>query len=525
MKKTIYVIISLFFQLSIFAQEGVNFRNLEYEAALEQAQKEGKLVFVDCYTSWCGPCKNMTNNVFPQKAAGDYFNPRFVCVKYDMEKGKGVELAKKFDIHAYPSFLIIRPDGTVQHKLVGGGELEEFIARVELGLNEETSLIHQHELYQKGGMSKLQLLAYKNALSEADDSKQAQKIYEELIAQLTDEEKVTAPFWSIYEDESCVIGSPVMNFMLAHLPELRANSGVEKVDRFLTNKYWKLLGDYVLGYNAPEDASMETLKRDVPRLGVEKQKDLESLLELADLVYHKKANELASLIEKKLPELNPTALKTYSFGFRTLWWKTSDNIPQDYIDLGNKLSEQIIAKMESQCETMTCEDLQNYTLSLSAFPGKPTKANYARLADLGEKIMSRLPNNQTKRFLELDFKKYRELSYSGVHFHDLSLEQMVERNKKDGRKIIVYGHSGKQKDREILMQEELGDYLNTRFACIQVTKKESKKLQAKHEFKQLPCILLLKTDGTSLLMKLSDIRSSDQIINTIQESLKKTKKK
>lgn len=189
MKKTIYIIICLFFQLSIFAQEGVNFRDLEYEAALEQAQKEGKLVFVDCYTSWCGPCKNMTNNVFPQKAAGDYFNPRFVCVKYDMEKGKGVELAKKFDIHAYPSFLIIRPDGTVQHKLVGGGELEEFIARVELGLNEETSLIYQHELYQKGGMSKLQLLAYKNALSEADNSKQAQKIYEELIAQLTDEEK------------------------------------------------------------------------------------------------------------------------------------------------------------------------------------------------------------------------------------------------------------------------------------------------------------------------------------------------
>ena len=102
---------------------------------------------------------------------------------------------------------------------------------------------------------------------------------------------------------------------------------------------------------------------------------------------------------------------------------------------------------------------------------------------------------------------------------------MVERNKKDGRKIIVYCHSGKQKDREILMQEELGDYLNTRFACIQVSKKESKKLQAKHEFKQLPCILLLQADGSSLLMKLSDIRSSNQIINTIQESLKKTKKK
>ena len=79
------------------AQEGVNFRDITFEEALKQAKSENKLVFMDCYTSWCGPCKNMADKVFPQKAAGDYFSPRFVCVKYDMEKGAGVELAKKFE--------------------------------------------------------------------------------------------------------------------------------------------------------------------------------------------------------------------------------------------------------------------------------------------------------------------------------------------------------------------------------------------------------------------------------------------
>ena len=78
-----------------------NFRDLTFNEALAQAKAEKKMVFMDCYTSWCGPCKNMTNNVFPQKAAGDYFNPRFVCVKYDMEKGEGKELADKFEVHAY----------------------------------------------------------------------------------------------------------------------------------------------------------------------------------------------------------------------------------------------------------------------------------------------------------------------------------------------------------------------------------------------------------------------------------------
>ena len=100
--KTIYLLITcILIQWGAFAQEGVNFRNLTFNEALAQAKAEKKMVFMDCYTSWCGPCKEMTNKVFPQKAAGDYFNPRFVCVKYDMEKGEGKELANKFEAVSY----------------------------------------------------------------------------------------------------------------------------------------------------------------------------------------------------------------------------------------------------------------------------------------------------------------------------------------------------------------------------------------------------------------------------------------
>ena len=87
--KTIYLLITcLLIQWGVFAQEGVNFRDLTFNEALAQAKAEKKMVFMDCYTSWCGPCKNMTNNVFPQKAAGDYFNPRFVCVNMTWKKEK-----------------------------------------------------------------------------------------------------------------------------------------------------------------------------------------------------------------------------------------------------------------------------------------------------------------------------------------------------------------------------------------------------------------------------------------------------
>lgn len=526
MKRIIVFIACLFFQLPMFAQEGVNFRDLDYATALARAQEEGKLVFVDCYTSWCGPCKDMTNNVFPQKAAGDYFNPRFVCVKYDMEKGEGKKLAEKFDVHAYPTFIIARPDGTIQHKLVGGGELDEFIKRVEMGLNKETSLLYQHERYRKGGMTKQQLLAYKNALSEANDSREAQKVYDELLARLTDEEKVQTEFWSIYEDESCVIGSPVMNFMLAHLPELRANSGIEKVDRYLTNKYGDILGDYIMGYNNPEDASIEILKQQVPQLGVKNQKNLDAMLQLADLVYHQRTDELTDLIARKLPHLTPSALKVYSFGFRTTWWKQENEIPQQVIESGNKLSRLIVDHMEAKGNSVSREDLQNYLLSLSSFPGKMDKSTYVRLAKLGEEILPNLPDDRDKTSLERQFQEFKELSYSGVHFQNFDLEKVSEQQKAP-RRIFVFCHSSNKASQEILellKQEEVGDFINPRFVRVQVAKKDSKSLKEKFNFKKFPTLFILNRDG-SLLQELRDIHSPEEMLAVIREVLEKQNNK
>lgn len=109
MKKIVLAVFMAAMALSLSAQ--INFREGGFAEALEAAKSENKLVFMDCYTSWCGPCKLMASKEFVQEKAGEYFNPRFVSVKIDMEKGEGVELRKRYDVNAYPTLLVLNVKG------------------------------------------------------------------------------------------------------------------------------------------------------------------------------------------------------------------------------------------------------------------------------------------------------------------------------------------------------------------------------------------------------------------------------
>ena len=119
MKKIVCLLAGVFACFQLFSQ-GVDFKSVSLKEALEQAKTQGKMVFVDCYTTWCGPCKMMTEQVFPQKEAGDFFNTHFVNVKFDMEKGEGIDLQKKFDVNAFPTMFLLNGDGNIIYKILGG---------------------------------------------------------------------------------------------------------------------------------------------------------------------------------------------------------------------------------------------------------------------------------------------------------------------------------------------------------------------------------------------------------------------
>ena len=86
---------------------------------MQTAKQENKLIFLDAYASWCGPCKLLKRNVFPQSEVGDYFNEHFVSVAIDMEKGIGPKLAQQYRITAYPTLFFLDGNGNIVQKAMG----------------------------------------------------------------------------------------------------------------------------------------------------------------------------------------------------------------------------------------------------------------------------------------------------------------------------------------------------------------------------------------------------------------------
>ena len=123
MKHLTKIIISsliLISSLQTFAS-GIEFNHeLTFQEALDKAKREGKLVFIDCYTSWCGPCKRLASTVFVDSSVGAYFNSNYINVKFDMEKEEGPSIATRYQVTAYPTLMWLDGNGSIKNKVIGG---------------------------------------------------------------------------------------------------------------------------------------------------------------------------------------------------------------------------------------------------------------------------------------------------------------------------------------------------------------------------------------------------------------------
>ncbi|WP_316785917.1 thioredoxin family protein [Pedobacter frigiditerrae] len=166
--RSLFTAICLFIiSASVSAAEITFLDNPTWASVLEKAKKENKMIFLDGYATWCGPCKSMDAETYKNQAVADYYNANFINVKYDMEKGEGKTLSEKYMVTAYPYLMFINAEGTILHKAVGFKEANDFVT---LGKNAKDPNTQYYTLKKKAlELSNAQFLKFAEQAAAFED--------------------------------------------------------------------------------------------------------------------------------------------------------------------------------------------------------------------------------------------------------------------------------------------------------------------------------------------------------------------
>lgn len=418
--------------------QGINFRSLTFDEALAAAVKEGRPIFLDCYTTWCGPCKVMAETVFTLPRAGDYFNPRYVCMTMDMEKGEGVELVKRYGIKSYPTFLIIGADGREIHRVVGGSTIDDFISRVEAGMTgrseEELAAKYAAGTATTAELTDYWLLLRARGRSAADLSTAAGG---RLWSVLTDAEKMQQLYWPLVREKAAAPDGADMAWVLAHREELYAALGREQVDRFIFSAFNLALLPMVA--NPLQSGQKEALPEIAARVEANPLSGKEELQMLVSLAEARTAGDVEgffAFIEQNLEHMPANMLSSAMGG------------------------------------------------ALDLIEGPDIRKHYARMHQIA------LHSGSSRG----DY--YLRMSHTGVYWREIAtFDEAVATATREHRRIFLYLQRGG--GHGILSDAEIGDLVNQRFVAMRIDAKSREGTPLAEKF-GLPRggIALLNYDGT-----------------------------
>ena len=169
-------------------EKGVRFdREHTWAQLKEMARAKNSYIFVDLFTTWCGPCKRMDKEVYVSDTVGKYVNDNFIAVKVQIDSTSSDDdyvkswyadaksIDAQYKLTAYPSFLFLSPEGNLVYRDLGYRDAAAFLQLLSNATNPQ-SLVYFN-----------QLNAYKNGLLENPGDKRlalyAQSIGEDKLAQ------------------------------------------------------------------------------------------------------------------------------------------------------------------------------------------------------------------------------------------------------------------------------------------------------------------------------------------------------
>lgn len=224
MKKILVAALLVLTSWSVQGQ-GIEFFEGTWEEALMEAQAQEKVIFVDAYAVWCGPCRRMANNVFTNSKVGEFYNEHFINLKLDMEQEEGMRFRQTYPVAAFPTLYYIDFNGEVVNQMRGAQDVEGFIRLGEVALNMIDRSANFAEAYENGDRSPELVYEYVKALNQA--GKPTLKISNDYLREqddLTTEQNLLFILEATVEADSRIFG-----LLVKHRDAIEALVGADAV--------------------------------------------------------------------------------------------------------------------------------------------------------------------------------------------------------------------------------------------------------------------------------------------------------
>jgi thioredoxin-related protein len=194
--KNYLIILFCFLGVQLIGQSQISFVEGTWEEVLEKAKEENKIIFVDVYATWCGPCKMMAKEVFTQQEVADFHNATFINAKFDADTEIGGAVANQFEVSALPTFLYVDASGALVSKTLGYQEADLFMENGRKASVIAFDFAEYQVKYELGYRSPEFMAKYLDLLNTKGETDACRGILGEMIAK--DDSWKTAEIMDVY---------------------------------------------------------------------------------------------------------------------------------------------------------------------------------------------------------------------------------------------------------------------------------------------------------------------------------------
>jgi thiol-disulfide isomerase/thioredoxin len=228
---------------------------------MAMAKNENKVIFLDAYTSWCGPCKWMAANMFTKDSIADFYNQKFICAHFDMEKGEGITLARTYQVKAYPTLLFINNSGEMVHVRVGAPQkVSDYLEMGNFALTPGEGFSDYQKQFQSGNRNPDFILKYltrlQNAYIPVDET------LKEYFSTIKDQDLVSRDNWNISYQFVNDMNSREFVYLQKHQIEFEKLYTKDSVNQKIFNVYIQSL-TALTHSRTFNDESYKTLKQQI----------------------------------------------------------------------------------------------------------------------------------------------------------------------------------------------------------------------------------------------------------------------